>query len=72
MESAAQPTPKNKVVEVRRLVKHFAIENSDDVVQAVDDVSFDIISGRNSRPCGRIRLREIYRRPVHAAPARTD
>ncbi len=45
MESAAQPTPKNKVVEVRRLVKHFAIENSDDVVQAVDDVSFDIISG---------------------------
>ncbi|MEO7675038.1 MAG: dipeptide ABC transporter ATP-binding protein [Pyrinomonadaceae bacterium] len=36
---------KSKLVEVRNLVKHFAIENSDDVVQAVDDVSFEIISG---------------------------
>ena len=36
---------KQKLVEVRRLVKHFPIENSDDVVKAVDDVSFDIISG---------------------------
>ena len=45
MESAAQRTLKEKVVEVRHLVKHFAIENSDDVVQAVDDVTFDIISG---------------------------
>jgi oligopeptide/dipeptide ABC transporter ATP-binding protein len=45
MESAAQTIKKSEVVQVRNLVKHFAIENSDDVVQAVDDVSFDIISG---------------------------
>lgn len=44
METAAQ-TQKSEVVQVRHLVKHFAIENSDDVLQAVDDVSFDIISG---------------------------
>jgi oligopeptide/dipeptide ABC transporter ATP-binding protein len=36
---------KQKLVEVRKLVKHFPIENSDDVVKAVDGVSFDIISG---------------------------
>jgi oligopeptide/dipeptide ABC transporter ATP-binding protein len=45
MESAAQTIKKSEVVQVRHLVKHFAIDNSDDVVQAVDDVSFDIISG---------------------------
>ncbi len=36
---------KSKIVEVRNLVKHFPIENSDDVVKAVDGVSFDIFSG---------------------------
>ena len=36
---------KKQLVRVRGLVKHFAVENSDDVVQAVDDVSFDILSG---------------------------
>ncbi len=36
---------KSDLVQVRNLIKHFAIENSDDVVQAVDDVSFDIVSG---------------------------
>jgi oligopeptide/dipeptide ABC transporter ATP-binding protein len=36
---------KSKLVEVRNLVKHFPIENSDDVVKAVDGVSFDIFSG---------------------------
>ncbi len=45
MEAAAIKTQKEELVQVCRLVKHFAIENSDDVVQAVDDVSFDIISG---------------------------
>ena len=30
---------------VRKLVKHFPVDNSDDVVQAVDNVSFDIIAG---------------------------
>jgi len=38
-------TEKAKLVEVRNLVKHFPIENSDDVVKAVDGVSFDIFSG---------------------------
>jgi len=38
-------TEKSKLVEVHNLVKHFPIENSDDVVKAVDGVSFDIFSG---------------------------
>src|SRR3954462_11426199 len=42
--TAAQ-TQKKEIVNVRHLVKHFAVEGSDDVVRAVDDVSFDIKSG---------------------------
>jgi len=41
----AAKTEKTKLIEVRHLVKHFPIENSDDVVKAVDGVSFDIFSG---------------------------
>src|SRR5688572_16000698 len=33
------------LIEVRNLVKHFPVDNSDDVVQAVDDVSFDMVTG---------------------------
>ncbi|HMQ04528.1 MAG TPA: ATP-binding cassette domain-containing protein [Pyrinomonadaceae bacterium] len=33
------------LVDVRNLVKHFPIEGSDDVVRAVDDVSFTILPG---------------------------
>ncbi len=33
------------LLQVRNLVKHFPVDNSDDVVQAVSDVSFDIIAG---------------------------
>ena len=33
------------LVGVRDLVKHFPVDNSDDVVQAVDGVSFDILAG---------------------------
>ena len=33
------------LLEVRQLVKYFPVENSDDVVRAVDDVSFDIRGG---------------------------
>jgi oligopeptide transport system ATP-binding protein len=36
---------KNELVKVRNLVKYFPVENSDDVVRAVDDVSFDILAG---------------------------
>lgn len=38
-------TETSTLLSVRHLVKHFPVEGSDDVVQAVDDVSFDIISG---------------------------
>jgi oligopeptide transport system ATP-binding protein len=34
-----------RLVKVRDLVKHFPVENSDDVVRAVDGVSFDIYEG---------------------------
>ena len=44
---AGPPLPSNnpKLVRVRGLVKHFAVEDSDDVIRAVDDVSFEIIRG---------------------------
>jgi oligopeptide transport system ATP-binding protein len=41
----AEQTQKKEIVNVRHLVKHFAVEGSDDVVRAVDDVSFDILAG---------------------------
>ena len=44
----SSPSPKlrpHKLLEVHHLVKHFPVDNSDDVVQAVDDVSFDIVAG---------------------------
>jgi oligopeptide/dipeptide ABC transporter ATP-binding protein len=34
-----------ELVRVRRLVKHFAVEGSDDVVRAVDGVTFEILRG---------------------------
>jgi oligopeptide transport system ATP-binding protein len=45
MENSAVKAQKNELVKVRNLVKHFAVENSDDVVRAVDGVSFDIFAG---------------------------
>ncbi|HQX55902.1 MAG TPA: dipeptide ABC transporter ATP-binding protein [Pyrinomonadaceae bacterium] len=45
METATPKAKVTRLVDVRKLVKHFPVENSDDVVQAVDDVSFDIIAG---------------------------
>ncbi|MGI8849945.1 MAG: ABC transporter ATP-binding protein [Pyrinomonadaceae bacterium] len=45
MENNAVKTQKKELVLVRHLVKHFPVENSDDVVRAVDDVSFDIFAG---------------------------
>ena len=38
-------TDNTKILQVRNLVKHFPVDNSNDVVQAVDNVSFDIIGG---------------------------
>ena len=34
-----------ELVRVRDLVKHFPVEGSDEVVRAVDGVSFEILSG---------------------------
>ena len=45
MENSAVKLQKKELVQVRNLVKHFPVENSDDVVRAVDGVSFDIICG---------------------------
>jgi ABC-type oligopeptide transport system ATPase subunit len=38
-------TNHKELVKVRKLVKHFAVEGSDDVVRAVDGVSFEIFHG---------------------------
>ncbi len=38
-------TNHKELVKVRKLVKHFAVEGSDDVVRAVDGVSFEIFAG---------------------------
>lgn len=45
MENAIAKAPISHLLEVRNLVKHFPVDNSEDVVQAVDDVSFNIIAG---------------------------
>jgi oligopeptide transport system ATP-binding protein len=45
MTETAVETERSILLGVRHLVKHFPVENSDDVVQAVDDVSFDIVGG---------------------------
>lgn len=45
MQQPATKTEKDRLLQVRHLVKHFPVDNSDDVVQAVDDVSFDILAG---------------------------
>jgi oligopeptide transport system ATP-binding protein len=36
---------KQELVKIKNLIKHFPVESSDDVVRAVDDVSFDIYAG---------------------------
>lgn len=38
-------TSHQQLVNVRHLVKHFPVEGSDDVVRAVDDISFEILRG---------------------------
>jgi ABC-type oligopeptide transport system ATPase subunit len=41
----AKASKTKELLQVRNLVKYFPVENSDDVVRAVDDVSFDIVAG---------------------------
>src|SRR4030081_3234522 len=43
--AAQQTSNREQLVQVRGLVKHFAVEKSDDVVRAVDGVSFEIFHG---------------------------
>ncbi|MEP6901233.1 MAG: dipeptide ABC transporter ATP-binding protein [Actinomycetota bacterium] len=45
MENSAVKAQKKELVQVRKLIKHFPVEDSDDVVRAVDGVSFDILAG---------------------------
>ncbi len=45
MENSATKTQQTILLDVRHLVKHFPVDNSDDVVQAVDDVSFHLAQG---------------------------
>ena len=45
MENTAVKTQTGALLEVRHLVKQFSVDNSDDVVQAVDDVSFHLTQG---------------------------
>ena len=45
MTGPATTTETRTLVEVRHLVKHFPVENSDDILQAVDDLSFDLLRG---------------------------
>ncbi len=45
MENSAVKTQKEELVQVKNLVKHFPVEGSNDVVRAVDDVSFEILAG---------------------------
>ena len=44
-QDLAKLTTTDALVQVHGLVKHFAVEGSDDVVRAVDGVSFDIFAG---------------------------
>ena len=45
MENSAVKIQKQEIVKIRDLEKHFPVEDSDDVVRAVDGVSFDILAG---------------------------
>src|SRR5688572_12461970 len=45
MTGASAKIEKTELLEVRNLVKYFPVENSDDVVRAVDNISFDILAG---------------------------
>lgn len=45
MENSATKSQKSELLDVRNLVKYFPIESSDDVVKAVDGVSFGIKAG---------------------------
>jgi len=45
MSATAESITPRELLDVRRLVKHFPVDNSDDLVQAVDGVSFSVRAG---------------------------
>jgi oligopeptide/dipeptide ABC transporter, ATP-binding protein, C-terminal domain len=45
MTATSTKIENSNLLEVRDLIKHFPVENSDDVVRAVDGISFEIFSG---------------------------
>src|SRR6478672_9813716 len=45
MKSTAAQSQNSELLKVQNLVKHFLVENSDDVLRAVDGVTFDIREG---------------------------
>ena len=45
MAASSESKNKAKLLRVRGLVKHFPIEDSDEVLRAVDGISFDIVKG---------------------------
>ena len=45
MKDLATDSKKETLLTVKNLVKYFPVDNSDDVVKAVDNVSFDIVGG---------------------------
>jgi len=45
VQAVNQPGKPSALLTVSQLVKHFPVEGSDDVVQAVDGVSFDLLKG---------------------------
>ena len=48
-QTGPPPLAEDTLVSVRGLVKHFPVEGSDDVVRAVDGVSFEIRKGETER-----------------------
>jgi len=45
LDKSSAKLQKSNLVQIKNLYKHFPVEDSDDVVRAVDGVSFDIFSG---------------------------
>src|SRR3954470_23087930 len=65
------------LVRVRHLVKHFPVENSDDVVRAVDGVSFEILRGETlglvgESGCGKLTVGRCLLRLIEPTSGEID
>ncbi|CAN5890688.1 dipeptide ABC transporter ATP-binding protein [soil metagenome] len=70
-------TTHQQLVNVRHLVKHFPVEGSDDVVRAVDDVSFEILRGETlglvgESGCGKSTVGRCLLRLIEATAGQID